>query len=128
MTGSNRPLSPHLQVYRLPLTGILSITHRGTGVLLVLGLVLLVIGLGDLAQGEESYAEFQSVVDSWAGRIVLYGWVIALFFHFCHGIRHLVWDMGSGFDKPNMTVLAALEIVSTIVLTALVFVCAIYLR
>ena len=125
MTGSNRPLSPHLQVYRLPLTGILSITHRATGVLLTIGLCLLAYGLWALAQGEESYLAFQSMVDSVFGRIVLYGWVFGLFFHFCHGIRHLIWDFGSGFLKEHMDVFAVLEIVLAIVLMIAAFVFAI---
>ena len=125
MTGGNRPLSPHLQVYRLPLTGILSITHRGTGVLLTIGLCLLTYGLWALAQGEESYSAFQSGVDSVFGRIVLYGWVFGLFFHFCHGIRHLIWDFGSGFLKQHMTLFALLEIVLAIGLTIMAFVFAI---
>ena len=123
MTGSNRPLSPHLQVYRLPLTGILSVTHRGTGVLLTIGLFLLAYGLWTLAQGEESYLAFQSAVDSVLGRIVLYGWVFGLFFHFCHGVRHLIWDFGSGFLTQHMNFFALLEIGLTVILmiAAIVF-------
>lgn len=124
MTGNNRPLSPHLQVYRLPLTGVLSITHRGTGVLLTLGLILMVFGLLALAQGEENYAAFQAAVDSVIGRFILYGWVAALFFHFCHGIRHLIWDLGSGFLKQHMELLAAIELGFMVVLTILAFIFA----
>ena len=124
MTGSNRPLSPHLQVYRLPLTGILSITHRGTGVMLTMGLCLLAYGLWTLAQGQESYSAFQSGVDSAFGRIALYGWIFGLFFHFCHGIRHLIWDFGSGFLKQHMNFFAVLEIVLSIVLMIAAFVSA----
>ncbi len=122
MTGSNRPLSPHLQVYRLPLTGILSIMHRGTGVLLTIGLCLLAYGLWALAQGEENYSAFQSGVDSVFGRIVLYGWVFGLFFHFCHGVRHLIWDFGSGFLKHHMNFFALLEIILAVILMIAAFV------
>jgi len=75
-----------------------------------------------LAEGEESYLAFQSVVDSVLGRIILYSWVIGLFFHFCHGIRHLIWDLGSGFLKQHMNLLAVFEIILMIVLTITAFV------
>lgn len=116
MAESNRPISPHLQVYRLPLTGVLSISHRIAGVLLALGLLVFCYGLLAIAQGEESFTAFQSFSHSFFGQLILYGWLFALFYHFCHGIRHIIWDFAKGFDQDMMDHLAILEIVSSIVL------------
>ena len=98
MSSSNRPLSPHLQVYRLQWTMLLSISHRITGVGLALGTLLLVYWLAAAAGGPESFATAQAIVGSFVGRLLLFGWTFALFYHFCNGIRHLVWDAGYGFE------------------------------
>lgn len=98
MQVSNRPLSPHLQVYRPQLTSVLSITHRATGVALALGLVLLVYWLLSLAAGPEAYASARELLGSWIGKIVLFGFSFALFYHLCNGVRHLFWDAGLGFE------------------------------
>ena len=93
-----RPLSPHLQIYRPQLTSVLSITHRLTGVALSLGSLLLVGWLLAAAQGPQAYATVHAVLGSWPGLVLLLGWTFALFFHLCNGIRHLCWDAGYGFD------------------------------
>lgn len=94
----DRPISPHLQVYRLPLTGVLSILHRITGVILALGATLLVLMLMAAAAGSQVYQSTYVVVSHWGGQIVLFGFTLALYYHFCAGIRHLVWDAGHGFE------------------------------
>lgn len=114
---SERPLSPHLQVYRLPLTAILSITHRMTGVFLSLGLVLWVWFLMAAAQGEAEYAGAQGWLDSILGRLLLWAWIYALFFHLCHGIRHLVWDTVHGLDRETLLRDCYLELGASVVLT-----------
>ena len=101
MAASNRPLSPHLQVYRPQLTSVLSITHRATGVALALGLLLLVYWLVALAAGPESFASARELVGSWIGKIVLLGFSFALFYHLCNGIRHLFWDAGLGLELKS---------------------------
>ena len=98
MEKSQRPLSPHLQIYRPQLTSVLSITHRATGMALVLGTLLLVYWLLAAASGAEAYASAQQLLGSWVGRILLLGFSFALFFHLCNGIRHLFWDVGLGFE------------------------------
>lgn len=95
---TERPLSPHLQVYRLPLTAILSILHRMTGVALMGGTLLLAWWLIAAASGPAAFAAVQWVIGSWLGLLVLFGWSVALFFHLLNGIRHLFWDAGLGFD------------------------------
>jgi len=113
MAESNRPLSPHLQVYRLPLTGLISITHRATGVFLSIGMVIFVAGLVAVALGADSFAGFQSFIGSFFGYILLYGWLISLLFHLCHGVRHLIWDGGMSFDKAEMDRFAMMELIAT---------------
>jgi succinate dehydrogenase / fumarate reductase, cytochrome b subunit len=95
-----RPLSPHLQVYRPQITSTLSILHRITGIGLGVGTLLLVCWLVALASGAAAFAAVQWFVASWVGLVLLFGWTVALLFHFCNGIRHLAWDAGYGFEKP----------------------------
>lgn len=116
-----RPLSPHLQVYRLPLTGLISITHRMTGVMLSLGLVFIVYLVSSLAAGEECFVAMQAVMQTLLARLVLWGFIYALFFHLCHGVRHLIWDAGSSFDKDTMNRYAIIELLLSLMLTVIVF-------
>ncbi|MGE0715063.1 MAG: succinate dehydrogenase, cytochrome b556 subunit [Alphaproteobacteria bacterium] len=96
--GRPRPLSPHLQIYRWQLTSVLSILHRGTGIALAVGTLLLVWWLIAAASGPAAYASAQGFIASWIGLLMLAGWTFSLFFHLCNGIRHLFWDAGRGFD------------------------------
>ena len=98
MSSGNRPLSPHLQVYRPQLTSVLSILHRLTGVALAVGTLLLVYWLAAAASGPEAFAVARGLIGSIIGRLLLLGWTFALFYHLCNGIRHLFWDAGYGFE------------------------------
>jgi len=98
MSKSDRPLSPHLQVYRFQWTMALSILHRITGVALAFGTLLLVWWLVAAASGPEAFATVQGFIGSILGRLLLFGWTLALFYHLCNGIRHLFWDAGYGFE------------------------------
>ena len=98
MAQADRPLSPHLQIYRWYFTMALSIGHRITGVGLALGLPLLTWWLLALASGPEAFATVQAVLDSWFGVLVLFFYTLALFYHTGNGVRHLVWDFGYGFE------------------------------
>jgi succinate dehydrogenase / fumarate reductase cytochrome b subunit len=102
MTSKNRPLSPHLQVYRLPITGLISITHRLTGVFLSLGLIAFVAILICIASGEQNYIAMQGVMSLWFCQLIYWGFIYALFFHLCHGVRHLLWDLGETFDRSTL--------------------------
>lgn len=97
-----RPLSPHLLAYRPQISSALSIFHRITGVALGVGAVLLALWLAAAAASPGAFAVAQSLVDSIPGMIVLFGFTLALFYHFCNGIRHLLWDAGYGYDLPTM--------------------------
>jgi succinate dehydrogenase / fumarate reductase cytochrome b subunit len=113
----NRPLSPHLQVYRLPLTGLVSITHRVTGVCLSLGLLLFTALLGTIVWGENAYVTMQTVMQFWISQLIFWAFVYALFFHLCHGIRHLIWDMGETFERTTLDRFAIYELIATASLT-----------
>jgi len=102
MENTSRPLSPHLQVYRPQLTSVLSIAHRGTGIFLTLGTLLLVYWLLSIASGPEAYANARAFFGSWFGQLMLFAWTFALFYHLCNGIRHLFWDIGYGFELPTV--------------------------
>ncbi len=98
MATVNRPLSPHLQIYKPQLTSILSITHRGTGIFLSIGALFLSCWLLSVANGPESYQALQIHIKSWYGQVLLYAWLFSLFYHLCNGIRHLFWDIGAGLE------------------------------
>ena len=121
----NRPLSPHLQVYRLPLTAVLSITHRLTGLAIVLGAMLLVFALFSVAAGPQAYATTYALADSWLGRVVLIAFTFALYFHLCNGIRHLIWDMGYGFDLDTADKSAIATLAGAAVLTLITWLVAV---
>lgn len=119
-----RPLSPHLQIYKLPPTALMSALHRGTGVVLSIGTVLLVIVLAAAAGGPDSFESIGGLLRSWFGKLVLFGFTFALFAHFCNGIRHLIWDMGYGFDVGKATRGAQISFLAALVLTVLTWVVA----
>ncbi|MDO9170189.1 MAG: succinate dehydrogenase, cytochrome b556 subunit [Methylobacter sp.] len=124
--NTNRPTSPHLQVYRLPLTGIISISHRITGVMLSAGLILFVYVISALAGGEDSYKAMQAVMSLWLFKLVWWGFVYALFFHLCHGVRHLIWDSGNSFELDTLNRYAMIELVASLTLTLITFVWGCY--
>lgn len=117
-TSTNRPLSPHLQIYNLPMTARMSITHRMTGVILQGGMVFLAGFLVAAAMGEEHY----NLVMQWAahpiGQIVLFGWAAAFYYHLCNGIRHLVWDTGRLFNVAQANLAGWIILLATAALTA----------
>ncbi len=121
MPQRTRPLSPHLQVYRLPITAIVSIMHRMMGVALTFALILFVVSLAMIAGGKSDYQTMQSLLNQWWMLVLVWGMVYALFFHLCHGIRHLIWDVGSGFDKVLMNYYIILEMFGALAFTALSF-------
>ncbi len=120
MATSNRPLSPHLQIYRPQLTSVMSILHRATGVALTVGTLLLVYWLIAAASGAEAYEHAQSVLGSKLGLLFIFLWTWALFYHLCNGIRHLLWDAGYGFELDEVyksgKVVAWASVVLTVVL------------
>lgn len=119
MAETQRPLSPHLQVYRWQVQMMTSILHRATGIALSIGSLVLVWGLLALAAGDEAFQQFQNVATSPVGIILLVGWSWALFYHLCNGIRHLVQDTGAGYTIPEFVRSSWLSIVGSVLLTVL---------
>ena len=119
-----RPLSPHLQIYRWTLTMALSILHRATGIALYGGTLLLVMWLVALAHSEQSYLFVASLAGSWVGQVVLFGYVWALWHHIFGGLRHFLWDTGRGFDLPLVERLARLATIVPLLLTLLTWLLA----
>ena len=98
MRSADRPVSPHLQIYRWQLTSVLSILHRAAGVWLSVGTIVLVWWLIAAASTPEAFDAVADFLNSWLGLLLLFGWSVALFYHLCNGIRHLVWDTGHALD------------------------------
>ena len=120
--NTNRPTSPHLQVYRLPLTGIISITHRMTGVMLSAGLIFFVYIVSAVAGGSTAYAAMQDLMSVWLIRLMYWGFIYALFFHLCHGVRHLIWDAGKSFANDTLDHYAKIELGCSLALTLFTFI------
>lgn len=118
MQGVQRPLSPHLQVYRWGITMWLSSLHRITGLLLSVGAIALAVWLIALASGAQSYAAVQRLFASGAFKVLLVGWTFCFFLHLANGVRHLAWDTGAGFDKKTISASGWTVIVFTVIATA----------
>ena len=121
MPSDSRPLSPHLQVYRWQMTMALSILHRLSGVGLALGLILLTWWLVAAASGASYFDYVHMVMTSLIGRVIMFGFTLALFLHMCNGIRHLFWDAGYGFEIETARKNSWLVLVAAVVLTLAVF-------
>jgi succinate dehydrogenase / fumarate reductase cytochrome b subunit len=119
MTNHGRPLSPHLSIYRWPITMVLSILHRATGVAMSIGLIVFATWLMQAAAGPEAYLGFTSTMSSLVGRLLLVGWSFAFFFHVGNGVRHLFWDSGRGFEKQQANRSAWFVIAFAVVATAI---------
>ena len=115
----NRPLSPHLDIYKFELQMAMSISHRITGVGLTLGAVLVVWWLFAAASGPAYFAVAEGVLTSWLGKLVLLGSIAALWYHAVNGLRHLAWDCGWGMDLPTINRTGKLALGATAALTLL---------
>jgi len=118
MDRVERPLSPHLQVYRPQMTSVLSILHRATGVALSAGVVVLVYWLVALASGSAAYDAAVAILGSDWLKICYAGWSFCLFYHLANGIRHLAWDIGLGFEMSQINASGWLVLVVASVATA----------
>src|SRR3972149_1509320 len=123
-TGARRarPLSPHLQVYKMMLTFVMSGFHRISGFVLYFGVLLIAWWLIAAASGPNAYANIEWFMGSWIGRLVLLGYTWALLHHLLGGVRHLIWDLGYGFETAGRAFLAPPPIVGSISLTLVVWV------
>tara|TARA_Y100001970_G_scaffold250110_1_gene321497 strand:+ start:852 stop:1238 length:387 start_codon:yes stop_codon:yes gene_type:complete len=119
MNDSNNPLSPHLQIYRWQVSSLLSITHRISGVINLLALILIFFWLLVLSFGENNYELFLISINSFFGKFVLIGFTWSMNFHLLSGIRHLIWDLGYGFEIKTANISGVIVIISSLVLTIL---------
>ena len=117
MAKANRPLSPHLQVYRWGAHMAASIIHRATGSALAFGAIILTWWLVAMATGHEYFATVQDYAGSWVGRLVLFGITFSLMQHLASGIRHLFMDMGRLYDLKVNTLSAKATFVFSVVAT-----------
>lgn len=118
---AERPLSPHLQIYKMTITMMMSIVHRITGAALFFGTLLLVIALLALASGKTSYATVQAIYGSIFGKLVLFGYTFALFQHMFGGLRHFIWDTAAGLERETRFKLAWATLIAALGLTGLVW-------
>jgi len=121
MNDSKNPLSPHLQIYRWHISSLLSITHRISGVINLLGLILIFLWLLFLSTGESNYEVFLLSINSFFGKFILIGLTWSMSFHILSGIRHLAWDLGYGFEIKTANISGLIVIVSSLILTVIVW-------
>ncbi len=116
-----RPLSPHLQIYRPQITSMLSIMNRVTGIAVSVGTLLLVWWLVAAASGPGAYGAVQGFVGSWVGLFLMFGWTASLIYHLLGGLRHLAWDAGYGYGLPATHASGWAAVVGALVCTVLVW-------
>ncbi|MBA2590212.1 MAG: succinate dehydrogenase, cytochrome b556 subunit [Alphaproteobacteria bacterium] len=119
--ASTRPLSPHLTIYRWPVTMATSITHRATGVGLSVGAVILAWWLVSISNGPEGWQSFHALSDTPIGLLVVFGLTWSLVYHFLNGIRHLAWDLGYGFEKNLAERNSMMILVGSVVIAVALF-------
>ncbi|GAB3516458.1 succinate dehydrogenase, cytochrome b556 subunit [Pseudoxanthomonas daejeonensis] len=124
MSSRERPLSPHLQVYRWQIQMVTSILHRATGIVLSAGALVIAAGLLCLMLGPDHWACFTGVAATWYGKLFLFGWSWAFAYHLCNGIRHVVQDFGHGFSIAAFVRSSWLSVVASLAITALIWFCA----
>jgi len=123
--AANRPLSPHMTIYRWPVTMMTSITHRITGGGMAVGMIVLAWWLVCISNGPEGWQSFHAIWDTPLGLLLLFGLTWSLVYHFLSGVRHLAWDLGYGFDKReaerNSVIIFALSILGALAIFAAVW-------
>ena len=119
MKDNQNPLSPHLQIYRWHISSLLSITHRISGVINLLALILIFFWLLVLSLGESNYELFLLIINSFLGKFILIGFTWSMSFHLLSGIRHLVWDLGYGFEIKTANISGIIVIISSLALTVI---------
>tara|TARA_B100001750_G_C14965525_1_gene330379 strand:+ start:55 stop:441 length:387 start_codon:yes stop_codon:yes gene_type:complete len=117
MSDSKNPLSPHLQIYRWHISSLLSITHRISGVINLLSLILIFFWLLVLSFDQSIYKLFLLMVNSFFGKFILIGFTWSMTFHVLSGIRHLIWDLGYGFEIKTAKISGIIVIISSFILT-----------
>jgi succinate dehydrogenase / fumarate reductase, cytochrome b subunit len=125
---TQRPLSPHLQIYRPMLTMMMSILHRITGAALYFGTLLMAYWLVAAASGPKAFATAQWFMGSWIGLLILFGYTWALMHHMLGGVRHFIWDTGRGFGVEEREWLAKFSLIGSCLLTLIIWAVALSFR
>jgi succinate dehydrogenase / fumarate reductase cytochrome b subunit len=119
MAKRKRPLSPHLSVYKGQISSVVSVMQRISGGGLAVGLGFFVYWLGAAAYGPDAYATAQWFLTTWFGYLCLFGFSVCMYFHLCNGIRHLVWDIGWGFEIHQVNASGIAVLAGTALFTAI---------
>ena len=119
MNDSKNPLSPHLQIYKWHISSLLSITHRISGIINLLALILIFFWLVFLSLGENNYELFLISINSFFGKFILIGFTWSMIFHVLSGIRHLAWDLGYGFEIKTANISGAIVIILSLAITVI---------
>ena len=122
LTRRERPLSPHLTIYRPPITMTMSIIHRITGGALYFGTLLVAVWLMAAATSQGAFDWVNWAFGTWLGRLVLFGYTWALMHHMLGGVRHFIWDTGAGLEKHTASKIAWATLAGSVVLTLLIWV------
>lgn len=124
MTMRERPLSPHLQIYKLELPMVLSGLHRITGIALSVGTILLVAWISSAVYSAEAFASMNRLLGGYIGQFVLFGWTFSLIYHSINGVRHLIWDSGRLLEVKQIHTSGKIVLSVAIVLTLLAWILA----
>lgn len=122
MASQERPLSPHLQVYRWQIQMLTSILHRATGVVLSLGALIIAVALVILMLGPEHWQCFTALTAAWYGQLFLFFWSWAFAYHLCNGIRHIAQDFAHGYSKPVFVRNSWLAVIGSLLISAAIWV------
>jgi len=118
---NKNPLSPHLQIYTWHISSLLSITHRITGVLNVIGLLFVTVWLIFLGLGENLFTSFSIFLNSFLGKFILLGFTWSISFHLLSGLRHLIWDFGYGYDLKISKITGTIVVLLSLLLTIFIY-------
>ena len=122
MKNKNRPISPHLSIYKPQITSILSISHRMSGVFQSVGLLVIIFLLLCLLMGDNMHQYFMLFAHSLIGRAFLFFYVLSLSYHLLNGIRHIIWDFGYGFEIRNVHYSGVIIIFFTVILASYILI------
>jgi succinate dehydrogenase / fumarate reductase cytochrome b subunit len=121
-----RPLSPHMEIWRWHITMLSSILHRATGVALYVGALIAAYWALALASGPVGYENFLALIGSPLGKLVLFGLTVSIFYHLANGVRHLFWDSGEGFTPATANLTAAAAITFAVVVSVFIWGAALF--
>ena len=119
--NEKNPLSPHLQIYRWQVNSLLSITHRIVGIVNIFSIILICLWSISLLLGEENYEVIKLLLQSFFGKFLITGLCWTYSFHILNEVRHLVWDLGYGFDLKTSKITGILVIIGSLILTTLIY-------